>query len=254
MVLDPNVLNPFVLLGPAVAPVFGAVVTAISITLSLMISQYFFNSYRFSGFGYLLGFPVGFAFLGASFAFEVSSLMYHADPLLYPAFFWIQMSLQSEAFALIALSYYYKNSDSSQSGKTVKPRDMLVTMLPLAIVAIPFVVPTSALASAPYFNYAHLADLSFYMRIFNMVVLAYVFKSTIASLVRAANVKMLYVPAAFALLWLEQYSLVLAYFDNSTWAFIGSAVARIAGLTLFVYIMHSVTSRRKMEIEARKAA
>jgi hypothetical protein len=91
------------------------------------------------------------------------------------------------------------------------------------------------------------------MRIFNMVVLAYIFKSTIASLVRAANVKMLYVPAAFALLWLEQYSLVLAYFDNSTGALIGSVVARVTGLALFVYIMHSVTSRRKMEIEARKA-
>jgi hypothetical protein len=253
MALDPNVLNPFVLLDPAVAPVLAVIITAVSVTLSLMISRYFFKSYRFSGFGYLLGFPVGFAFLGASFVFEISSIMFRADPLLYPAFFWIQMSLQSEAFALIALSYYYKNSDSGQSGRAVKPRDMLVTMLPLAIVAIPFIVPTSALASSPYFNYAHLADLSFYMRIFNMVVLAYIFKNTIASLVRAANVKMLYVPAAFALLWLEQYSLVLAYFDNSTGAFIGSALARIAGLALFVYIMHSVTSKRRIEIEARKA-
>jgi hypothetical protein len=253
MVLDPNVLNPFVLLGPAVAPVLAAIITAISVTLSLMISRYFFKSYRFSGFGYLLGFPVGFAFLGASFAFEISSIMFRADPFLYPAFFWIQMSLQSEAFALIALSYYYKNADSSQSGRAVRPMDILVTMLPLAIVAIPFIVPTSALASSPFINYARLADLSFYMRIFNMVVLAYVFKSTIASLVRAANIKMLYVPAAFALLWLEQYSLVLAYFDNSTGAFVGSALARIAGLALFVYIMHSVTSRKRMEIEARKA-
>jgi hypothetical protein len=64
---------------------------------------------------------------------------------------------------------------------------------------------------------------------------------------------MLYVPAAFALLWLEQYSLIIAYFDNSIVAFIGSAAARVAGLALFAYIMHSVTSRRKLEIEARKA-
>jgi len=71
MALDPNVLNPFVLLGPAVALVLAAIVTAISITLSLMISRYFFKSYGFSGFGYLLGLPVGFAFLAASFAFEI---------------------------------------------------------------------------------------------------------------------------------------------------------------------------------------
>jgi hypothetical protein len=76
----------------------------------------------------------------------------------------------------------------------------------------------------------------------------------VVSLVRAANIKLLYVPAAFALLWLEQYSLIIAYFDNSVVAFVGSAAARLAGLALFAYIMHSVASRRKMKIEARKAA
>lgn len=48
-------------------------------------------------------------------------------------------------------------------------------MLPLAMVAIPFVVPTLSLAAEPYFNYADLADLSFYMSMFNMVVIAYIF-------------------------------------------------------------------------------
>jgi hypothetical protein len=254
VVLDPNVLNPFVLVSPAVAPVLAAVITAISVSLSLMISRYFFKSYTFSGFGYLLGLPVGFAFLGASFIFETLSLMYRADPLLYPEFFWIQVSLQSEAFALIALSYYYKNADTSERGRKVRARDILVTMLPLTMVAIPFLVPTMSLATGLYFNYADLADLSFYMRIFNIVVIGYIFKSTILSLVKAANIKLLYVPAAFALLGLEQYSLILAYFDNSVIAFIGSAAARIAGLALFAYIMHSVTSRRRIEIEARKAA
>jgi hypothetical protein len=104
----------------------------------------------------------------------------------------------------------------------------------------------------PYFNYAAFADLSFYMRIFNIIVIGYIFKSTVVSLVRAANVKLLYVPAAFALLWLEQYSLIIAYFDNSVVAFMGSAFARLAGLAVFAYILHNVTSRKRMEIEARK--
>lgn len=44
---------------------------------------------------------------------------------------------------------------------------------------------------------------------------------------------MLYVPAAFALLWLEQYSLVMTYSDNSAFAFSGSIAARVGGLALF---------------------
>jgi hypothetical protein len=43
----------------------------------------------------------------------------------------------------------------------------------------------------------------------------YIFKSTIVSLVKAVSIKMLYAPAAFVLLWVEQYSLVIVYFDNS---------------------------------------
>ncbi len=251
-VLDPNVLNPYVLLGPGVAPILGAGITSVSVLLSVLISRYFFKSYTFSGFGYLLGLPVGFAFLGASFFLELASVLYVADPVLHPAFFWIQMSLQSEALALIALSYYYKGSTPATDVRV--GRSVLVLTLPLLMVAIPFIVPTSVLIAQPYFNYAGLADLSFYMRLFNLAVIGYIFKSTIFSLVRAANIRLLYVPAAFALLWLEQYSLVIAYFDNSVVAFIGSTLARIAGLALFAYVMHSVTSRRKLEIEARKAA
>jgi hypothetical protein len=253
-VLDPNVLNPFVLVSPSVAPVLAVVITAISVSLSLMISRYFFKSYTFSGFGYLLGLPVGFAFLGASFLFEASSLMYRADPLLYPAFFWIQMLLQSEALALIALSYYYKNSDASELGRKMHAKDVLLTVLPLAMVAIPFIVPTFSLASQPYFNYSHLADLSFYMIIFNFAIIFFIIKTTVVSLVKSGNARMLYVPAGFVLLVLQQYSLILTYFDNSAIAFAGSLVARVAGLALIAYVLHTVMSRKRMEIAPRKAA
>jgi hypothetical protein len=251
-VLDPNVLNFYVLLGPGLALVLAAGITAISTALSLVISRSFFRSYSFAGFGYLLGLPVGFAFLGASYLFELSSVFFQADPILHPAFFWIQMLLQAEAFALIALSYYYRSSTAER--KPHVSRDIAITLIPLFMVAIPFLIPTSVLVAQPYFNYAGFADLSFFMMIFNVAVIGYIFKSTIVSLIKAANVKMLYVPAAFALLWLEQYSLIIAYFDNSVVAFIGSALARLAGLAVFAYIMHSVTSRKRMEIEARKAA
>jgi hypothetical protein len=89
---DPNVLNRFVLFNPAVARVLGAAITAVSVGLSLVIARYF-KSYSFSGLGYLLGLPAGFAFLGASFLFEMTSLLYSADLVLHPAFFWIQMSV-----------------------------------------------------------------------------------------------------------------------------------------------------------------
>lgn len=90
---DPNVLNRIIVFNSAMARVLGAAITAVSVGLSMVIARYFFKSYSFSGLGYLLGLPVGFAFLGASFLFEMTSLLYSADLVLHPAFFWIQMSV-----------------------------------------------------------------------------------------------------------------------------------------------------------------
>jgi len=271
-VQDPNILNTYILLDRSVALPFSLLITIASIPLCSIIAFYFFRSYKFSGFRYLLGLPMGFAILGASFVCEHLSLIYYTNYLLYHLFFWMQLSLQSEALALVALSYMLKKRvgwgkddyapadlDLSKvlihDNKSTKVRDHLISILPITVISIPFMVTISALFVQPFLNYVELADLSFYTKIFDMIILGYVFKSTIVSLVKGANIKLLYVPAAFALLWLGQYSLMINYFDNGSIPFIGSIVARLAGLALFVYAIHYAMSggvRREMEIEARK--
>lgn len=269
---DPNILNTFLLLDRSVALPFSLLITIASVFLCSVIAFYFFRSYKFSGFRYLLGLPMGFAILGVSFVCEHLSLIYYPNYLLYHLFFWMQLSLQSEALALIALSYMLKNrvgwskddyatTDQDLSkvlihdSMSTKVRDLLISILPMIVISIPFMVTISALFVQPFLNDVELADLSFYTKIFDMIILGYVFKSTIVSLVKGANIKLLYVPAAFALLWLGQYSLMINYFDNGSIPFIGSIVARLAGLALFVYAIHYAMSggvRREMEIEARK--
>ena len=271
-VQDPNILNAFILLDRSVALPLSLLITTASVSLCSIIAFYFFRSYKFSGFGYLLGLPMGFAILGASFVCEHLSLIYYASHLLYHLFFWMQLSLQSEALALIALSYMLKNrvgrgkddyvttsQDLSKilihDSMSTKARDLLISILPMIVISIPFMVTISALFVQPFLNDVELADLSFYTKIFDMIILGYVFKSTVVSLVKGANIKLLYVPAAFALLWLGQYSLMINYFDNDSIPFIESIVARLAGLALFVYAIHYAMSggvMREVEIEARK--
>ncbi len=272
IVQDPNILNAFILLDRSVALPFSLLITIASVSLCSIIAFYFFRSYKFSGFRYLLGLPMGFATLGTSFVFEHLSLIYYTNYLLYHLFFWMQLSLQSEALALIALSYMLKNRVGSgkaddaiadlnlskvliHDNMSTKARGLLISTLPMIVISIPFMVTISALFVQPFLNDVELADLSFYTKIFDMLILGYVFKSTVVSLVKGANIKLLYVPAAFALLWLGQYSLMINYFDNDSIPFIGSIVARLAGLALFVYAIHYAMSggvRREMEIEARK--
>jgi len=268
---DPTLLNLFTLLVPSVAFPTSLMITITSVSFCSVISIYFFRSYRFSGFGYLLGLPIGFAALGVSFVFDQLSQVYQTDNVLYHLFFWIQLVLQSEAFALIALSYMLKNRigtctkssttylDSSSllvhNNVSTRAKDLFISILPMVTISIPLTVTMSALFVSPFLNYVELADLSFVMRIFDMIILGYIFKATITSLVRVADLKLLYIPAAFACLWLAQYSLLITYFDDSSIAFIGSLSARLAGLALFVYAMYNAMftgRRREIEIETRE--
>src|SRR5919199_5235694 len=268
---DPNILNPFILLDPTIFQTISLLITIPSLLFSFIISWHFFRSYRFSGFGYLLGLPVGFVFLALSFLFQHLNLIFSNDPSLYLIFFWIELASQSEALALIAISYHFKskgldnyhiddginfvpspkNNGDRGFNKTKK---LVNSCVPLIMIAIPFIVPVSDLVLEPGFTYYGLADLSLFLRIFNMTVLCYIFFNSVISLVKAANIN-LYIPGAFALLWLEQYSLVITYFENNSIAYLESTIVRLAGLTLFVYIVYTITSRgsrRNMQIETRE--
>ena len=142
-----------------------------------------------------------------------SVLIYQTHNVLY-LFFWIQLALQSEAFAWIALSHVLKNRihtstksaitslDSSSllvhNNVSTKVKDRFISILAVVAILIPLTVTMSALLVHPFFNYAELPDLSFVMRIFDMIILGYIFKATIANLVKAANLKLLYIPVWLA--------------------------------------------------------
>ena len=120
----------------------------------------------------------------------------------------------------------------------------------MILISIPLMVTISALFVQPILNETELKDMSLYTTLFDIVVLGYIFVKCLKPLVKAANIKLLYIPAAFALLWLEQYSLIIHYFDNNQFAFIGSIIVRLAGLGLFVYaIYYALSSGRSREME-----
>lgn len=252
---------------------FSLVTTIASIFLCSVISLYFYRTYRFSGYRYLLGLPTGFLILAISFIFGYLNVVCpysHVNQFLENTFLWIQLTLRSEGFAFIALSYMLKNRMGSTAinallpatsrilfspqscSNAIKIKEMIVDILPMILISIPLMVTISALFVQPLLNDTEVKDMSIYTTIFNIIVLGYTFIKSLKTLVRSANIKLLYIPAAFALLWLEQYSLIINYFDNNQFAFMGSVIARLVGLSLFVFAIYhclSTVRRREMEIE-----
>jgi hypothetical protein len=251
-----------------------SLVTIASIFLCSVISLYFYRTYRFSGYRYLLGLPTGFVILAISFVFGYLNVVYsysHVNQSLENIFLWIQLALRSEGFAFIALSYMLKNRMGSTGvngllpatsrilfspqsySNAIKIKEMIIAILPMILISIPLMVTISALFVQPILNDTEVKDMSIYTTIFDIMVLGYIFIKSLKALVRSANIKLLYIPAAFALLWLEQYSLIINYFDDNQFAFMGSIIARIVGLSLFVFAIYhclSTVRRREMEIES----
>lgn len=131
-------------------------------------------------------------------------------------------------------------------------REIVIAILPMILISTPLMIAISALFVQPILNDTELNEMSVYVTLFDIVLLGYVFLKCLRPLVKAANIGLLYVPAAFALLWLEQYSLMINYFDNNQFAVFGSIIFRVAGLGLFVYAIYRALSRARreeMEIE-----
>jgi hypothetical protein len=260
---DPNMLNPYVLLDPHFSVASCLAISVISAFLGFVISWSYYKSYRFFGFGHLLGIPTGFTFLGLSYLFQYISLIFRINDLLYPELFWIQLTLQSNGLALIAISYRFKvrnyngsslfephlevnnSSYSLHQGRfhfNNIAKNISTNSLFIVLILIPFIVPVCDLNLKPYFDYTGLADLALIMTIFNMIVLAYILKNIAVSLINEFNAKFAFGLIAFTLLWLEQYSLLLVYCDNSSISFTASIVTRLGGLLVFAYLIYYAKS------------
>ncbi len=139
---------------------------------------------------------------GCIFVFEHLHVVYsysYANESLENLFFWIQLALQSEGFAFIALSYMLKNRSGSTSTSTtanngllpdaykiffsphnwinssIKIREIIVSVLPMILISIPLMVTISALFVQPILNETEIKDMSLYTTLFDIVVLGYIF-------------------------------------------------------------------------------
>ena len=258
---DPNMLNPFVLFGSHQSAVICLLTSAISASLAFTVSWSFYRSYRFSGLSYLIAIPIGFAFLGLSFIFEYFSLIYRFNELLYPELFWIQLILQSNGLALIAVSYRFKVSNyndilsvseqeqdldiDAQLGRhnsrihlSNKIRKTITGGLFVWIILMTVIIPISDLTLSPYFDYAKLADLAVCMTIFNMILLGYILRNVVLSLAEKFSSKVVLTLASFVLIWVADFFVLVTYYTYSSNYLFLSILTRLTGLFIFIYLIY----------------
>jgi hypothetical protein len=180
---------------------------------------------------------------------------------LYPELFWIQLILQSNGLALIAISYRFKVSNyndilsvseqeqdldtDAQLGRhnfrfslSNKLRKTITGGLFVGIILMTVIIPISDLTLSPYFDYAKLADLAVYMTIFNMIILGYILRNVVISLAEKFHPKVVLTLASFALLWLAEFFVLVTYYTYSSSYLFLSILTRLTGLFIFIYLIY----------------
>jgi len=180
-----------------------------------------------------LGLPLGFGFLGASYAFAGFAHSYptfSVDPLT-----WFQLLFKPFAFAFLAFTYYF----SKKPLKKPLIWDITLSALIVALtsmVVLLFVAPSFTFGNS--LTFSNYRIVSIYVWTFDIVCLLYITIHTIRSHLEAQDSKTILSPFGYMLLGIGQYSLLIWSVDGATLAFYGDLVLRWAGLVLFLLIAY----------------
>ena len=201
------------------------VIEIVSAIICFALAKFMINPYKLTREGRYLGLPLGFAFLGISYA--ISALVY--SPLTISAqFLWLPLLARTFAFVFLATTYIFSNVNSKKGQLLGEIFASLLVIALTSLLLLEFV--------APKFAFEGYMKANVYIRIFNVVCLSYVAIHTLRSHIRNPDPKTICIPFGFIFFAISQYSLISWYVDSSFSAFVGSFIARFIGLGIFLFV------------------
>jgi hypothetical protein len=202
-------------------------VEVVSVIVCFILVRYMIKPYWLTREVRYLGLPLGFGFLGVSYA--ISAIAYTG---LYYFFelIWIQLLARTFAFVFLAVTYYFskKTSNKTRILWDLTFSLLIVSLIVLLIVAFIFPQVTSDSYTAS----------QMYVRVFNVICLSYIAINTLRNHVRKPEPTTIWIPLGFILLATSQYSLLFWYIDNSLAAFTGSLALRLMALVIFLAVAY----------------
>lgn len=199
----------------------------VSTFLCFTLVWFMTRPYKLTREGRYLGLPLGFGFLGASFA--LAALSY--SPLvvgLSLKLMWLTLLIRTFAFVFIATTYFFSNKKSKNS--------LLLGEITISLLFIALATLLTLTFVTAQFTYNSYNQSNVYFRVFNVICLSYVAIFTLRSHVRNSDPATIWIPFGFIFLAISQYTLIFWYIDSSFSAFIGALVTRFVGLAIFLFV------------------
>ncbi len=215
---------------------FRVVYEATSAILCLILVRFMIKPYQVTRESRYLGLPLGFGFLGATYA--LSAFVYFQPNFFGSGTIFFQLVVRTFAFVFLCVTYYF-SSKSGDSGRlwNITLALLIITFLALFLLVI---IPDVAL---PSYQLA-----STFTRFFNLICIVYLCAHTLRSHLRKPDPETLWIPLGYFLLGISQYSLIIYAIDNSMSAWWGALAIRWAGLAMFLFVAYkSFYSFKKRE-------
>jgi len=172
-----------------------------------------------------LGLPLGFGFLGATYA--LSAFVYFQPYFFGNGTIYLQVVVRTFAFIFLCMTYYFSRNSTKNS------RHLWNTTLILLII----VFATSViLLNIPQVSLPSYQLISSITRVFNLICIVYLCAHTLRSHIEKPEPDTILSPFGYILLGISQYSLIIYANDNSMSAWWGALAIRWAGLAIFLII------------------
>jgi hypothetical protein len=207
-------------------------VEAISAAACFILVRFMIKPYRLTGESRYLGLPLGFIFLGLSYA--LATAIFSITTSFNPDFEWLALLIKTFAFVFLAVTYYFSN----RLTKNVITWDITLGLLTVAL----FTLLISLIIDPQSAMQAYFAS-QLYVRIFNVLCLTFIAILTLRSHVKQPDPTTIWIPFGFILLGVSQYSLIFWYINNSLAAFTGSLAIRLMALAIFLFVAYQTFYR-----------
>jgi hypothetical protein len=201
----------------------------VSAIFCFILLRFMIKPFRLTGEARYLGLPLGFGFLGLSYA--LSAFMY--SPLLsvndWVNFRWVQLLIRGFAFLFLAVTYYFSKSEKSLRflwNITFGFLTVIMTILILLAITSPEIL------QADYVLYYT------YTRVVSFACLCYISIHALKSHAEELDSTTLVAPFGYIFLAIDQYSSIIWRNDASYLALFGGLMFRLVGLVVFLYVLY----------------
>jgi hypothetical protein len=201
------------------------IIEVISAIVCFILVKFMINPFKLTGETKYLGLPLGFLFLGLSYAFSAFSFSPYFN---FIKLGWIQLFVRGFAFFFLAATYYFSRTEKN-------PKRLQNTILGILLIILVILILLVTVIS-PQFSFAAYRFWFICVHAFSMVCICFIIIHALKNHLGESDPATLAIPLGFIILFIGQYSALIWIVDASVLAFFAGLTFRLTGLIIFLYV------------------